>query len=37
MISIEERQAYEVIIAELRAIRKEVEELNKKLGDDDED
>lgn len=34
MLTIEERQAYETIIAELRAIRKILEE---SLGDDNED
>ncbi len=35
MMSVEEQQAYEKIIAELRAVQQEIEELIKTLGDDD--
>lgn len=35
MMSVEEQQAYEKIISELRAVQQEIEELIKTLGDDD--
>ena len=36
MMSVEEQQAYEKIISELRAVQQEIEELIKTLGDDDD-
>lgn len=36
MLSIEEKQLYELIISELREITKELKNLNERLGDNDE-